>query len=396
MTCASAPVGPIIVDDMAGSWESALTGLTEYWAGALRRHATPVEVVVDACRWWRTATRRERPSWSTPNEVVWEAGVARLRDFSQGSRARVVPTLVLPPQAGHDSCIVDYNAQQSQMQTIRAAGLPRVFTLDWIGARTETKDAGIADYLAVVGRAVDDLGGHVNLVGDCQGGWLATMFAALAPDAVNTLTIAGAPIDFHAGEPVIHRWVESCTPGGSLALYETLVAAGGGVLRGEEMIRGFIALRPQNEVERQITLLANIHDEEHVRRYREFEDWFKHTQDIPGRFYLWIVEKLFRDNLLIKERIEVDGRRLRLSEIAVPLYLLAGETDHITPPAQVFELAEHASTPPAQVTRRIAPGGHLGLFMGHASLRDHWTPLMAQVAERSQLRPRRPRAVKAS
>ena len=47
-------------------------------------------------------------------------------------------------------------------------------------------------------------GGRVNLVGDCQGGWLAAIYAALHPERVNTLTIAGAPIDFHAGDAVIH------------------------------------------------------------------------------------------------------------------------------------------------------------------------------------------------
>jgi poly(3-hydroxyalkanoate) synthetase len=46
-------------------------------------------------------------------------------------------------------------------------------------------------------------------------------------------------------------------------------------------------------------LLANLDDPPHLERYREFEDWFKHTQAIPGAFYLWIVEHLFRDNELI-------------------------------------------------------------------------------------------------
>ena len=77
---------------------------------------------------------------------------------------------------------------------------------------------------------VDHIGGSVNLIGDCQGGWLATIYAALRPERVNTLTIAGAPIDFHAGEPVIHAALRSLAPGGNLAFYRGLVAAGGGVL----------------------------------------------------------------------------------------------------------------------------------------------------------------------
>ncbi|MEJ7718849.1 MAG: hypothetical protein WKF31_13125 [Thermoleophilaceae bacterium] len=34
-------------------------------------------------------------------------------------------------------------------------------------------------------------GGPVNLVGDRQGGWLAAIYAALHPEQINTLTIAG-------------------------------------------------------------------------------------------------------------------------------------------------------------------------------------------------------------
>ncbi len=58
-----------------------------------------------------------------------------------------VPRLMLPPQAGHDSCIVDYSADQSQMPATLASGLERALTLDWIGATEETKNASVEDYL---------------------------------------------------------------------------------------------------------------------------------------------------------------------------------------------------------------------------------------------------------
>jgi len=117
--------------------------------------------------------------------------VARLRDFTDGYTDDVVPTLVLPPQAGHDSCIVDFSPRQSQMQVIRAAGLTRAYALDWIGATQATKDTTVDDYLRVIAEAIAHVGGPVNLVGDCQGGWLATIYAALRPEDVHTLSIAG-------------------------------------------------------------------------------------------------------------------------------------------------------------------------------------------------------------
>ena len=47
--------------------------------------------------------------------------------------------------ADYDSCIVDYSAEQTQMQTLRAAGLKRPYAMDWIRATTATKDATISD-----------------------------------------------------------------------------------------------------------------------------------------------------------------------------------------------------------------------------------------------------------
>lgn len=337
----------------------------------------------DVQHWLELAASRRPPSWTTPHEVIFESSVARLRDFSTSKPAGLVPTLVLPPQAGHDSCIVDYSAEQSQMRAILGSGLTRAASLDWIAATPATADVSIDDYLEAVDRAVEHLGGTVNLIGDCQGGWLATIYAALHPERVNTLTLAGAPVDFHAGEPVIHELLTRMAPGGDLRFYEAVVAAGGGVLKGEHMVSGFITIKPGDEISRQLELLLNVRDPAYVARYMEFEDWFKHTQDIPGAFYLWIVRHLFRDNELIAGELEIGGERVDLGKLNMPLYLMAGATDHITPPGQVFAVADFAATPPSLVHREIAPGGHLGLFMGHQALREHWPPLLAKVFERS-------------
>jgi poly(3-hydroxybutyrate) depolymerase len=367
------------------AWSAVIRSVADYWGGAIERRAPPPELVGDWMRWLEVSTKRRQPTWSTAHEVVFEAPVARLRDFSLASEADgVVPTLVLPPQAGHDSCIVDYSSEQSQMRSILGAGLSRAFTLDWLGATPGTRDATIDDYLAVIDRAIDHAGGRVNLIGDCQGGWLATIYAALRPERVNTLTIAGAPIDFHAGEPVIGAVMKRIAPGGRMDAYRALVAAGGGMLKGEHMLAGFILIKPDNELARQAQLLVNIHDPEHVARYRQFEDWFKHTQDIPGAFYLWIVQHLFRDNELLSGKLEIAGELVDLARIICPVNLLGGATDHITPPAQVFALANAVGTAPSDITRRVTTGGHLGLFMGREALEEHWPPILADVARWSR------------
>jgi poly(3-hydroxybutyrate) depolymerase len=374
---------PSMASGLLDSWldgcAAAVDGIGKCWATALERGPA----AFDLPRWVALTAGRKAPSWTTPHEIVFDTPLARLRDFSV-SRRRVMPTLVLPPQAGHDSCIVDYSAEQSQMRTIIEAGLDRALSLDWVGATRESKDASIEDYVDVVDRAIEHCGGRVNLIGDCQGGWLATIYAALYPERINTLTIAGAPIDFHAGEPVIHEVMRRVAPDGNLRFYEGLVASGGGILEGRHMLTGFIMIQPGAEISRQIDLLLNLDDPAHVARYREFEDWFKHTQNVPGAFYLWIVRHLFRDNALISGSLEVRGQKVDLGRLGMPLNLLAGATDHITPPDQVFALAQYASTPPENVTRHVSTGGHLGLFMGHEALREHWPRVLAEVFRHSR------------
>jgi poly(3-hydroxybutyrate) depolymerase len=373
-----------LLDGWLEGYAAAFNGAADWFAHAVS--GKPLDVT----QWFTTATDRRRPTWATPHEIVLETPLARLRDFSTSRRRTLIPTLVLPPQAGHDSCIVDFSPEQSQMRTIVESGLERALALDWVGATEETKDASIDDYLEVVDEAVDSCGGRVNLIGDCQGGWLAAIYAALYPDRINTLTLAGAPIDFHAGEPVIHELLRVLAPAGYLRFYEALVASGGGVLKGEHMLAGFVAIQPGDEVSRQFELLLNLDDSEHTTRYAKFENWFKHTQDIPGAFYLWIVRHLFRDNELIGGSLCAQGRQVKLSEIGVPLNLLGGSADHITPPDQVFALADFASTPERLILRDVTPGGHLGLFMSHQALREHWPALLAHTLSHSE--PKGPRA----
>jgi poly(3-hydroxybutyrate) depolymerase len=387
---ASSPAISVSSQNLLDSWVEGWAVACRDVADCLTALVTRGPLALDIPRWLRLVTAREAPTWTLPNDIVFEAPLGRLRDFSTSHKRGLVPTLVLPPQAGHDSCIVDYSAEQSQMGAILGAGLEHALSLDWIGATEETADASVEDYLDVIDRAIEHCGGKVNLIGDCQGGWLATIYAALHPERVNTLTLAGAPIDFHAGEPIVHEVLRRFAPGGDLRFYQAIVAADGGVLKGEHMVGGFIMIQPADEISRQLQLLLHLDDEEYVARYCEFENWFKHTQDIPGGFYLWVVEHLFRDNALVSGSLRVRGQRVNLANLDMPLNLLAGATDHITPPEQVFATADLASTPPELVVRDVTAGGHLGLFMGHVSLREHWPPLLAHVLAHSRAERRRP------
>lgn len=381
-------VPPGIVNSMlsatVGSWKTMHRFAVDYWLGALQRGATPLELVGDLHSWSAEVSERRRPVSAHEYSIIKEWPLARLRDYSTpDADPSMLATVILPPQAGHDSSIVDFARGQSQVRTARESGCHRIYSLDWVDATQETKDLGIDDYMALLRETTDLLGGKVNLVGDCQGGWLATIFAALHPERVNSLAIAGAPIDFHAGEPLIHDWVKVLAPGGDMSFFRSAVDQNDGLLPGRFLLDGFKMLEPDRELERKLQLLTNLNDSDQVERYRKFEDWFQWTQTLPGEFYLWIVEHLFVRNSLIKGELVVEGQTVDLKAIDCPVFLMAGQTDHITPADQVWALSDYISTPAGRIGHQLTSKGHLGLFMGRDALQSHWPVIFKAMADLS-------------
>ena len=160
-----------------------------------------------------------RPVLATPNQARLDLRTMVLRDYGKPG---AIPTLVDAPHAGHTAVIADYHDGQSLVQTLLANGVGHVALTDWKSATDDMKDLEIDNYLAEVVVAIDDLGGRVNLVGLCQGGWVAAMIAARFPEKVNSLVLAGAPIDTDAGDGEIKRMAHR-TP---ISFYKELVALG--------------------------------------------------------------------------------------------------------------------------------------------------------------------------
>ena len=103
-----------------------------------------------------------------------------------------------------------------------------------------------------------------------------------------------------------------------------------------------------------------------------FRSWFENPIDLPGRWYLQAITQLFKENRLAKGTFVGLGRRLDLRHVSCPVYLLAGESDDITKPEQVFNAEHLIGTPSNKVEKRLVPGGHIGLFMGSRTLEQAW------------------------
>src|SRR5512141_706297 len=176
-----------------------------------------------------TATRE--PDWATPNTVALDLKTVRLRDFSTAQQD--VPTLLCAPYALHGAGIVDLAPAQSLVAALRTAGITNLFVTHWRSADADMRFLPIDDYLADLNVLVDQLGGRVDLVGLCQGGWLSLLYAARFPAKVRKLVLAGAPIDIAAAP----SGLSAITDASPLSLFQELVRLGGGRVLGRAVLK---------------------------------------------------------------------------------------------------------------------------------------------------------------
>ena len=315
-----------------------------------------------------------RPVLATANRARLDLRTMVLREYGKPGG---IPTLVDAPHAGHTATIADYHKGQSLIETLLANGLGHVLLTDWKSATLDMKDLEIDNYLAEILAAIDDLGGRVNLVGLCQGGWVSAMIAARFPDKVHSLVLAGSPIDTDAGDGPLKRMVHESP----MSFYRELVALGDGLMRGKFMLQGWKNMHPgQHYIQDHVDLYEHIDDPAYLKKEETFESWYENPIDLPGRWYLQVIEQLFKENRLAKGRFVGLGRTLDLGAIECPAYLLAGAADDITTPEQVVGAENYLGTPKDRIVKKTVPGGHIGLFMGARTLKEHWPGIARWIA----------------
>lgn len=325
------------------------------------------KLAMDACLWWLdrgpAEPRESELPWTSASTVALELPTMRLRDFSTGPSGQ--PVLVCAPYALHGAAIADFAPGHSVMGSLHRGGLDRVYLTDWRSASPDMRYLSIDSYLGDLNTAVDDIGAPVDLVGLCQGGWLSLLYAARFPAKVRRLVLVGAPVDLSI-ESALSRLARSA-PG---AIYDQLVARGGGNVSGEEMLRFWS--RPLSPQDVAVALQRSLSDDGGPELLERFNRWNEETLDLPGTYYLQIVNWIFRENRIARGEFVALGRRIDLKEMRTPVFLLAGLDDDVVPAGQALATAHLLGTPPAHIASASEPCTHLGLFMGARTHAHAW------------------------
>ena len=308
----------------------------------------------------------DEPQGATPSKIALELPTARLHDFSLAESG--VPTLLCTPLALHGAALADLAEGHSLVAALRLSGIERLFMTAWRSASPTMRFLGIDDYLADLNVLVDRVGGLVDLVGLCQGGWLSLLYAGRFPDKVRKLVMAGSPIDIAAQQSKFSS-VAMATP---LIMFENLVNSGEGRVIGRNIAKFWGNDTDPENIRESLQPVQPVGSPEFTRLEAIFKHWNSWTIDVPGTYYLEVVEKLYKANQLASGSFVALGQQIELSRLRLPMYLLAGSADEVVAPEQLLAVERLTGTRPECLRHDVAPCNHLGLFMGKQTLEQYW------------------------
>ena len=303
-------------------------------------------------------------------EQVWQQDMVRLYHYQPAvERPARVPVLIVYALVGRYQ-MIDLEEERSFVRKLLGEGLD-LYMVDWghptRAQRWLTIDDYVSGYLDDCVDTIRERHGvdKVNLLGICQGGVFTTCYAALFPQKVQNLVLTVSPLDFHgdrgvpeAGAGYMNLWARSLDPEDVDLLVDTL-----GMAPGAMVGFAFLMMNPVSNMTKYTTDLVHIlNDEAKLLNFLRMERWIADRPGHPGEVLRQWFKDLYQGNKLINSELELDGRRVDLDRIDMPVLNVYAEGDVIIPTACSRGLDGRFGT--SDYSELAVPGGHIGTFVG--------------------------------
>lgn len=320
----------------------------------------------------------------TPYDVIDRCELMELRryhrpDAAWSGRERAARAVLLVPPLMARSFVFDLHRRRSMVSHLLDAGLD-VFLVDWGEPGRDELGLRIEDYVLrwlprAIARTHEVAQSPVGLVGYCLGGLFGLWHLGLEPDApVDRLAVIASPVDAHKMGPLM----DLARFGAPMA---DVVGRVIGNVPGPLSSAVFQLTSPVRNVTRWFDLWGHADDLAHLEEFAAMNAWMGNFAALPRGIFVQLAEDFLRDNASFRGELRLQGRRVDLRRIAIPIMAIAGESDVVVAPPAVHAIADAVSS--SDVRCSMAPGGHAGVLAGSHSPDRVWTPIGAFMREAS-------------
>ena len=272
----------------------------------------------------------------TPGKIVFQNDLIQLIQYKPTtSEVYQRPLLIVPPWI-NKYYILDLVPEKSFVKWAVDQGFT-VFTVSWVNPDGRLAQKTFEDYmhegiLAALGAVTRQTGQQqINALGYCVGGTLLAStlayMSAKKDDRIASTTFLAAQVDFsEAGDLLV--FIDDA----QLNSLEEMMAEQG-YLDGSRMAAVFNMLRPRD-------LIWPYVVNNYLLGKKPFPFdllyWNADSTRLPAANHAFYLREFYHLNRLSKGEMLLDGVKLDLGSVTMPIYELATKEDHIAPASSVF------------------------------------------------------------
>ncbi|HXD67315.1 MAG TPA: alpha/beta fold hydrolase [Solirubrobacteraceae bacterium] len=325
-------------------------------------------------------TGLSRPPLSqTPRDLVWRRDAARLWRYRSDGR-RIGPPVLIVHSLISRSYILDLMPDNSMVGFLVGEGFD-VFLLDWAPATPadagNTLETYVDEYLpaAVAAACATSGSAELTVLGYCFGGVLALLFAAAHPDEpIRNLVTLTTPCDFSRMGFMSQMFLE-----GRLDPEDIIDETG--LVPAAALDGGFQSVKPTDAIIQQINVWQNLWNEAWLTSYVAMNRWTRDQVPLSGAVFRDTVQRLIRDNALVRGVVPFGSDEVKLMDIVCPYLNVFCRRDEIVPPAAAKPLAGLVGS--EDVTELCLESGHVGLVAGRQAAKVAQPKLAEWIRTRS-------------
>lgn len=315
-------------------------------------------------------TAKDAPLGQTPKEVVWRKNKSKLyRYIGEKPPKHKTPVFLSMPLINRAD-ILDLRPGGSFIEYLVGQGFD-VFMYDWGIWGPEDRNIDIdkllVSYLPRAVRKASELAGReMTMLGYCIGGTLAALFAAMYPDSpVKNLILFTAPIDFSdSGDFGV--WTQK----GLFPIEQIREVMP--TVPGDFIDVGSKMLNPVGTwVGTYVKLWERLQDPKFdVKGWQAMYRWVNDGTPFPGAAYYQWITQFYQENRIVKDELEIAGKKIRLSDIKVPIFNVAASADTIAPRPTTAVILDQVSS--VDKEELLLEGGHVGIVVGRSAKGTLW------------------------
>lgn len=330
----------------------------------------------------------------TPFDVMFAKGKARLLHYYNSDSGKDITTkrhqaspmssslpqspvllLYAPINRFH---IMDICPDRSVVRALLSRGLD-VYLLDWGYPEWNDSCLSLSDYVNYVKDSVqiikDKTGtDKISMLGYCWGGIIGIIYAALNNENLKSLALMGVPIDFSKDNTILTSWAKAIDVDKMIDEFDHI--------DGLPIDLAFIMRNPPRYAfDRYIKLFERLHDKQFVNTFIALQKWLSDTPPIPGNLYRQIINDCYKNNLLISNRMRIDGKVVDLRKITIPLLTIVAKHDDLVSPESTLSV-NHCVSSREKITR-VYSGDHIGLCVSSIAHKKLWPEVSEWIISKS-------------